>query len=142
MRGDEILASGMGDSVWLRVVAILAFVQGAAGLLRAFQWIDIGGDLVGQGLFFLPLTGMMAIARGAFVALLALAFVLFACGLFLEQSWAKWLGITVAVVNLLLVFSLLMQGERFARAVPWAVIPALILLYLTAIGERAQGGHR
>ena len=126
----------------IKIVAILALVQGVAGILRAFQWIDVGGDLMGQGLFLLPLTGAIAIARGAFIAVIALSFILFACGLLLEQGWAKWLGIVVAVINLLLVFSLLMQGESLARAVPWVVIPALILIYLTANGEQELGGNR
>ena len=122
------------------IVAILAIVQGVAGILRTFQWFEVGGDLMGKGLFLLPLTGVIAIARGALVAVIALSFILFACGLFFEQSWAKWLGIVVAVINLLLVFSLLIQGEPLARAVPWAVIPAIILIHLTsAMGSSAVG---
>ena len=112
------------------IVAILALLQGVAGILRAFQWFDVGGDLMGQGLFLLPLTGVIAIARGVLVVTVALSFIVFACGLLLKQSWAKWMGIVAAVVSLLLVFSLLIQGESLARAVPWAVIPAIILIYL------------
>ena len=113
------------------IIALLAIVQGVAGILRASHWFDAGGDLIGQGLFLLPLTGAIAMARGVLVAALSLSFIIFAAGLFLEQSWAKWLGIIVAVINLLLVVSLLIQGESLARAVPWAVIPAIILMHLT-----------
>jgi hypothetical protein len=63
--------------------------------LRAFQWFDAGGDLMGKGLFLLPLTGAIAIARGALIGAIALSFIIFACGLFFEQSWAKSLGIVV-----------------------------------------------
>jgi hypothetical protein len=132
----------MGDSAWIRVIGILAIVQGVAGILRALQWVDVGGDLMGKGLLLLPLTGVIAIARGALIAVIALSFIIFACGLFLNQSWAKTLGIVVAVINLLLAFSLLMQGESLARAVPWVVIPAFILIYLTAIGEQKLGSNR
>ena len=124
------------------LVAILALLQGVAGILRAFQWFDAGGDLMGQGLFLLPLTGAIAIMRGALISAIALSFILFACGLFWGQSWAKWLGIVVAVINLLLVFSLLIQGESLARAVPWAVIPAIILIHLTGIRDREPAGNR
>jgi hypothetical protein len=121
----------------MTIIAILAVVQGVAGLLRAFQWFDVGSDLMGKGLLLLPLTGAVAIARGALIAAIALSFILFACGLFLEQGWAKILGIVVAVINLLLAFSLLIQGESLARAVPWVVIPAVILFYLTGTAVRA-----
>jgi hypothetical protein len=124
------------------IVAILAIVQGVAGILRAFQWFDAGGDLMGKGLFLLPLTGVIAIARGALIAAIALSFIIFACGLFFEQSWAKPLGIVVAVIGLLLVLSLLIQGEPLARAFPWVVIPAVILVHLIAGGAKGPDPHQ
>lgn len=129
-------------NVGMTIIAILAIVQGVAGILRALQWVDVGSDLMGKGLLLLPLTGAIAIARGALVAVIALSFILFACGLFLEQSWAKTFGIVVAVINLLLAFSLLIQGESLARAVPWVVIPAVILLYLTGSAVRAPAASQ
>ena len=128
-------------SAWSSVVGILAIVQAVAGILRAFEWFDVGGDLMGKGLFLLPMTGIVAIARGALVAVIALSFVLFACGLLLGKSWAKPLGIVVAVINLLLAFSLLIQGESLARVVPWVVVPAVILIYLIGIAKREPSGN-
>ena len=128
-------------SAWSSVVGILAIVQAVAGILRAFEWFDVGGDLMGKGLFLLPMTGIVAIARGALVAVIALSFVLLACGLLLGKSWAKPLGIVVAVINLLLAFSLLIQGESLARVVPWVVIPAVILIYLIGIAKREPSGN-
>jgi hypothetical protein len=122
----------MNRSVWIKVVGILGIAQGVAGMSRAFQWFDVGGDLLGQGLLLLPMAGLITIGRGAVISLIALSFILFACGLLSEQRWAKPLGIVLAVVNLLLVFSLLIQGEPLARAVPWAVVPGIVLVYLTA----------
>jgi hypothetical protein len=92
---------------------------------------------MGQGLLLLPLTGVLAYARGAMVALLALLFVVFAFGAFLRRTWARPLGIALAVVNLLLVGSLVLQGEPLTRAAPWAVIPAVMLIhFLSAAGRR------
>ena len=112
------------------IIGVLAIVQAAAGILRAVHWVDAGGDLMGKGLFLMPLVGVMAMARGALVGTIAFLFFMFACGLFLRQSWARWLGIALAVINLLLVLSLLIQGESLARALPWVVVPTAILICL------------
>ena len=125
---QELLRRNAG----VTIIAILALAQGVAGILRAFQWFDIGSDLMGQGLLLVPLAGMISIARGVLVTTLALLFIVFACGLFWQRSWARWLGIVLAITNLLLVLSLLLQGESLARALPWAVVPAIILIYLPA----------
>lgn len=119
----------------MTTIAILALVHGVAGLLRAVQWFDIGSDLMGQGLLLVPLVGVITVARGVLVTTLALLFIVFACGLFWQRSWVRWLGIVLAITNLLLVLSLLLQGESLARALPWAVVPAIILIYLPAGGR-------
>ena len=130
--GYLIAADGRRVSTTIIVIGILAVIHAVAGILRAVQWFDIGSDLMGQGLLLVPLVGVIAIARGVFVTTLALLFIVFACGLFLRQSWARWLGIVLAITNLLLVLSLLLQGESLPRALPWAVVPAIILIYLPA----------
>ena len=48
----------------LVVVVVLAVVQGVLAFLRANQWFQVGVDLVGQGLVFIPLMGLVAIGRG------------------------------------------------------------------------------
>ena len=121
-----------GVSTAVLVIGILAIIHAVAGVLRSVQWFDIGGDLMGQGLLLVPRVGVIAIARGVFVATLALLFIVFACALFLQRSWARWLGMALAITNLLLVLSLLLQGESLARALLWAVVPAIILIYLPA----------
>lgn len=114
----------------MTIIAMLAVAHAAAGILRALRWFDMGSDLMGQGLLLVPFVGVLAFARGALVALLAALFVVFAFAAFLQRSWARPLGIVLAVANLLLVFSLMIQGESFARALPWVVVPAAILIYL------------
>jgi hypothetical protein len=44
----------------LTVVAVLALVQSALGVLRTLHWFDAGSDLLGQGLLLLPLIGVLA----------------------------------------------------------------------------------
>jgi len=122
----------------LTIVAVLAFVQSIAGVLRALQWFDVGSDLMGQGLLLLPLIGLVAIGRGVFVAVLALLLLVFACGALLQRSWARWLGIFLAVVNLLMVVSVVIQGESPVRALVWAIVPLVMLGYLfSAPGRQA-----
>ena len=122
----------------MTVVAVLAFVQSLAGVLRALQWFDIGSDLLGQGLLLLPMVGLVVIFRGVLVAAIALVYVLFACGALLGRSWARWLGIAVAAVTLLLVVSVAIQGESPARALIWAIIPVVMIGYLfSSLGRQA-----
>jgi hypothetical protein len=130
----------MQTSSGFKLIGILGALQGAGGILRAFQWFDIGSDLLGQGLLLLPLVGVLAFARGALVALIAALFFVFAIGAFLQRSWARPLGIGISIVNLLLILNILVQGDSLVRALPWAVVPAVILIYLLrAGGSRAPG---
>ena len=122
----------------MTVVAVLALVQSVAGVLRAFQWFDVGSDLLGQGLLLLPVIGLFAVFRGAIVAAIALMYVLFACGVFLSREWARWVGIVVAAVTLLLVASVVIQGEALSRALLWTIVPVVMLYYLrTPAGRQA-----
>ena len=124
----------------LTVVAVLAAVQSIGVILRALEWFDIGSDLMEQGLLLVPLLGLIAIGRGMLVAVVALLFALFACGALLERRWARWFGVVLAIVNLLMVVSLIIQGEPPLRALIWAIVPVVMLGYLlSAPGQRALG---
>jgi hypothetical protein len=114
----------------LTVVAVLALVQSALAVLRALHWFDSGSDLMGQGLLILPLMGMIAFGRGGLVVAIALLYVMFAYGVFLGRSWTRWLGIVVAAVTLLLIVSVLIQGESPARALVWSIVPVVMICYL------------
>lgn len=130
--GDAMESATPNGTVGVTVVAVLALVQSSAGVLRALHWFEAGSDLLGRGLLILPLIGVMAYARGALVAGIALLYVVFAVGVFTRKAWARSLGLTVAVVNLLLVLSVLIQGEAPVRALFWAITPVIILWYLLA----------
>jgi hypothetical protein len=114
----------------LTVVAVLALVQGALGVLRTLHWFDAGSDLMGEGLLLFPLMGVVAFLRGGFVAVIAILYVVFACGALLGRSWARWLGIGVAIVSLLLVVSVVIQGESPVRALVWSIVPVVMIGYL------------
>jgi len=126
----------------LTIIAVLALVQSVAGVLRALHWFDAGSDLLGQGLLLLPMVGLLAIFRGALVAGIALMYVLFAYGALLGRGWARWLGIVVAAVTLLLVVSVVIQGESLARALVWSIVPVVIICYLfSSPGSQALTGE-
>ena len=94
-----------GRSPMLIFIAILALIQGVLGVFRAFEWFNIGADLLGKGLLILPLVGAVAFARGGLVIVLAMLHVLFAVGMLLQKSWAWWLGLIVAAISVLLVIN-------------------------------------
>ncbi len=122
------------------IVAVLAIVQGILGILRAIGWFQFSSDLMGQGLLILPLLGMLAYARGLLVAAIALLYVAFALGVLMRQVWAWSLGLVVAIVNILLVLSLLIQGESLARGLFWVIVPVIILWHCFSSTRPAASG--
>ena len=131
------MESAMAQRTWgLTVIAVLALIQSLAGVLRALRWIDIGTDLLGQGLLLLPAIGLVAIFRGTLVGAIALLYVVFACGALLRSGWAWWLGLFIALINLLLALSVMIQGESPARAVLWTIVPMIMICYLISSSGR------
>ena len=120
----------------LTVIAALALAQGVLGVLRALRWFEVGSDLMGQGLLLLPIIGMVAFVRGALVAVIAILYVAFAFGLLARRAWARSLGLVAAAVNILLVLSVLIQGEFIGRALLWLIVPVIILWYLLSPAGR------
>jgi hypothetical protein len=123
-------------STGVKVLATLAIAQAIFGVLRAFNWFQIGSDFLGQGLLILPAIGVLAYARGFLVISIALLYVLFAVGLLTEKSWAPSLGMMVALVNVLLVLSVVIQGESLAQGVLWLIVPSVIVVYLLSAGRK------
>ncbi len=120
------------------VIALLALAQITLGVLRTLQWLNVGSDLMGQGVLFLPLLGVIAFVRGAFVAVLTLLYVTFAYGAFMGRGWSRLVGQTAAIVNLLLGLSVLFQGETLARVIGWSIIPVIIIIYYWLTPEGRQ----
>lgn len=123
-------------------IAVLALVQGGFGVLRAFEWFNIGADLLGQGLLILPLVGVVAFGRGGLVIVMAILYLLFAVGMVMQKSWARWLGLTVAAINILLVLNVVIQGEPVSLAVLWLIVPIVIVVYLLSPSGRAAATRR
>jgi hypothetical protein len=127
----------MQPQVTLKIIAFLAFVQGLAGILRAVNWLQTGVDLFGEGILLLPLVGAVAILRGLFVSVVALLYVFFTIGALLGKRWARWVGLTAAIVNLLLVLNAMIQGTAgFTEVIAWSLIPALLVIYLLSNAGR------
>jgi hypothetical protein len=119
----------MKPNLTLKIIALLAVVQGAFGLLRAYGWVQIGVDLFREGLLILPALGAVAVLRGMFIAGVAFLYFLFFCGALLGSRWAWSVCLTAVVINLLLVLSALAQGVTLTQAIAWSVIPAVLLFY-------------
>ena len=117
-------------------VAVLALAQGILAVLRSLHWFDIGSDLMERGILLLPAIAMFVYARGAFVAAIALLYVLFAFGEFAGRAWGRSCGAVAAILNLLLVVGAVLEGEDIPRAALWAVVPVIILWQ---VFSRAQG---
>lgn len=119
----------MKKSLTFKIILLLALVQGLAGLLRGFNWVQLGGNLFGQGLLLLPMIGAVAIMRGLFISGVALLYVLFVVGALLGKSWVWWPCVSAAIINLLLVLGGVAQGASLAEAIAWSVIPVILLFY-------------
>jgi hypothetical protein len=120
----------------MAIIAVLALVQSVLGVLRTLHWFDAGSDLMGQGLLLFPLMGVVAFFRGGFVAVIAILYVVFAYGAFVGRSWARWLGMVVASVTLLLAVSVVIQGESPVRALVWSIVPVIMIFYLLSPAGR------
>jgi hypothetical protein len=125
-----------------KVVAVLSVAQAVFGVLRAIGWLEIGSDLMGRGIVLLPIVGMVAFARGVIVATIAFVYLLFAFGLWEGRSWARPVGWTAAVLNLLLAASVLIQGEFVARLLLWMIVPLIVIWHLLAAGHEPSGTGR
>ena len=120
----------MNRSLGFKIILFLAFLQSVFGLMRAYNWVQIGVDIFGQGGLFLPLVGALAVMRGLIISVVALLYLLSVFGALLAKGWAWWTGVIAVVLNLLLVLAGLAQGASVLDALAWSVIPVILLFYL------------
>jgi len=131
----------MRRPVSLKIMMLLALVQGLAGLLRGFNWIQIGVDLFGKGILLLPLIGTLAMMHGLFIWGVALLYVSFVLGALLGSRWAWWSCLIAVAVNLFLALSAFVQGASLTELIAWSVIPAILIFYLfSQMGRDALKG--
>jgi hypothetical protein len=120
----------------LYLITALAVLQAVLASLRSFELFRIGTDLTGRGVLLIPLMGLITVARGGLVAVVAVLYVLFAWGVLIGKSWGWSAGLLAAVINLILVLSVVLQGEAIMHSLVWAIVPAIVLFYLFAPAGR------
>lgn len=120
----------MNRSLGFKIILFLAFLQSVFGLLRAYNWVQIGVDIFGQGGLFLPFVGAAAVMRGLIISVVALLYLLSVFGALLAKGWAWWTGVIAVVLNLLLVLPGLAQGAPVLEVLAWSAIPVILLFYL------------
>jgi hypothetical protein len=88
----------------------------------------------------MPAVGVLAIARGALVAGMAILYLVFAWGALKHRRWASRVGLVAALLNGFAVLDTLIAGEPASQALPWVVVPIVLFLYLLSpAGDRALG---
>ena len=116
---------------WLLIaVTTLAVTQGLFGVIRAFAWFRAGAKLAGQDSTIIPLMDVLAYGVGGLVLITALLYFIFAAGILLGKGWGWWSGLIAALLNGLLVWVRLKEGERIAEPMFWLVVPVILVCYL------------
>ena len=88
-------------------------------------------ELAGQGSTVLPLMDVLAYGVGGLVLITAMFYLIFAAGTFLGKGWGWRSGLIAALLNGLLVWGVLSDGERIAEPIFWA--RSLCYLYLLPV---------
>ena len=127
----------MNRSLSFKIILFLAFLQGVFGLLRAYNWVQIGVDFFGQRALFLPFVGAAAVMRGLMISVVALLYLLSVSGALLGKGWAWWTGLAAVVLNLLLVLPGLAYGAPVLEVLAWSAIPVILLFYLFSPRRRS-----
>lgn len=112
------------------LIAVVALVQAAFGLLRAVDSLQIASHLMGTRVPLHPVFGVMMLVRGALTASIALLYGLFAWGIFRGHPWARPVGLFAAALNLVLVLSLVIREQYSARGLVWCIVPVIVACYL------------
>ena len=138
LRGRMRNATAMNRYFMFKLILILALLQGAFGLMRAYNWVSIGADLFKQGVLLMPSLGAVAILRGLLIALVAFLYLLFVCCAPLKMRPGWIAGCFAAVINLLLVINAVVYEAPLSEATGWAIVPMILLLYLLSRTGRDQ----
>ena len=73
---------------------------------------------------------VLAYGVGGLVLITALLYFIFAAGILLGKGWGWWSGLFAALLNGLLVWVRLKEGERIAEPMFWLVVPVILVCYL------------
>ena len=124
----------------LTIIASLAFVQGFMIILVALIWFGIANVFSPDSGPRWSLLVMMAEAKGGFLAVLALSYMVFAVGAWRMRNWAWWVGLLVSVLSILYVGRVLLGGGPIVIGLFVLIIPIIIIWYLLSpTGRQAFG---
>jgi hypothetical protein len=121
-------------------IALLGILLGILALFRAGAWFDVARQTEGKGIFLIPLTEIIVLARGWLVVLVAALYFVFAIGAFLQRRWARILGLFLAIITIVTVLTLIPSGLISMGAIALSILSALLIFYLlSARGRRMFG---
>lgn len=124
----------------MTIVAVLAVIQGMAGILGGFIFLQLASTFHQSGGGLSPLIVMLAEVKGwLWVALSAMYFI-FAAAAWRRKSWAWGMGLSVSVLTVLYAVSALAKGGSVVVTSVWLIVPATIMAYLlSSAGRQAVG---
>jgi hypothetical protein len=123
------------------VIAWLALAQAIIGGLAGLLWLQIVSIFDQGNGTVSSLLVMIAEAKGWFLIVLALTYVLFAAGAWQVRRWAWPVGLLVSVLTLLYLFSVLLRGGSVVAVVLWLIVPVIMISYLLSSEGRQVFGQ-
>src|SRR5262245_48825964 len=130
LTGTHIMKGTVARTPTAYLIAVLALLQAALGVLRLTVWFQLGGAVMGHPHRLHPIFGIMLIVRGTLIAGIAALYAAFAWGTFRGQSWARPIGIAAAALNLVLALALVIREQFSMTGLLWCVVPVVVLCYL------------
>ena len=124
------------------VIALLATVQAVAALVWATQWVQMGGDVMGRGVLFMPLMAITLFARSGFALVMAALYLLFVWAALTGRRSAWRLGMLAVVFNGFGVLVLVAAGAPLREIALRAIVAVVVLGYLVAPAGRRALRHQ
>jgi hypothetical protein len=114
----------------MTIIASLALVQAFIVTLVASVWFGIASILSPDQGATSPLIVMLAGAKGGFLIVLAVMYLIFAVGASRIRDWAWWVGFLASILNVLYMVRALLAGLSVGIALLGMMIPLIIIWYL------------
>ncbi len=122
----------------LTIIVSLAFVQGFMVTLVALIWFGIASIFSPDRGGTSPLIVMLAEAKGGFLIVLAIMYLVFAGGSWHVRDWAWWVGLLASALSILYVVRALLDGGSIVIGLFVLIIPLIIIWYLLSpMGRQA-----
>jgi hypothetical protein len=127
--------------VVLSLVAVLALIEGLGGLALGLLSVQMGRLFGGIGG---PLGAVLVVGSalvGLIVCVGPILHLAFAWGVFRRRPWTWHVGIAGPVLTVVAVVIVLMSGGEPWRVLRWAIIPLVVVAYLSTPGARRALGR-